>query len=55
MLNGFRPATDKIDLYGYSQAPTQVASGSGSTMLLFSDGTKVELVGVSNPAGSIIG
>ncbi len=52
---GFRPGIDKIDLFGYSQSGTHIATGSGSTLISLSDGTKIELVGVSSIGNSVIG
>lgn len=55
VLSGFRPGTDTIKLYGYQAADQQVGSSGGSTLISLSDGTKIQLVGVSDPGGSIIG
>ena len=55
VLNGFRPGTDKIELYGYQQADLHTSSSAGSTMLNLVDGTRIQLVGVGNVGHSIIG
>ncbi len=54
LLYGFNVNTDKISLFGYQSSDIHVSSGGGSTLLSLSDGTKIELVGVSNPGHSII-
>ena len=54
MLYGFNVKTDTISLFGYQSSDIHVTSGGGSTLLSLSDGTKIELVGVSNPGHSII-
>ncbi len=54
MLYGFNVKTDTIDLFGYQPSDIHVASSGGSTLLSLSDGTKITLVGVSNPGHSII-
>lgn len=53
VLNGFRPGSDKINLYGYQQAEAQVTKGSGFTLLSLSDGTKIQIVGVGDLGNSI--
>jgi len=55
VLDGFRPGSDRVELFGYAASGQQVTSSGGSTTISLSDGTKIELVGVSNPGGSIIG
>ncbi len=55
VLNGFRPGVDTIDLYGYAASDQHVTSSGGSTVLTLSDGTSIQLVGVSNAGGSIVG
>ena len=55
VLAGFKPSTDKIKLYGYQPADAHLTSSSGGTLLSLSDGTKIQLVGVSNVGSSIIG
>ena len=54
MLNGFRPGTDRVDLFGYQPSEAQVTTASGSTQLALADGTRITLVGVGDPGGSIV-
>ena len=55
VIDGFRPGTDKVALYGYAASERQVTSAGGSTTLNLSDGTRIQLAGVGNPAGGILG
>ena len=55
VLDGFRPGVDTIKLYGYSASDQHVTSSGGSTVLSLSDGTAIQLVGVGNAGGSILG
>ena len=55
VLYGFRPGTDKIDLYGYQKSDAQVVKGSGFTLLSLSDGTKIQIVGVGDLGNSVVG
>ena len=55
VLYGFRPATDKIDLFGYQLSESKVTVGSGFTLLSLSDGTKIQIVGVGNLGNSVTG
>ncbi len=54
MIYGFNVKTDTISLFGYQSSDMHVTSSGGSTLLSLSDGTKIQLVGVSNPGHSII-
>ena len=54
VLNGFRPGTDRVDLFGYQPSEAQVTTASGSTQLALADGTRITLVGVGDPGGSIV-
>ena len=55
VLSGFKPGTDRIDLFGYAASDVHITTGGGSTLLSLADGTKITLVGVTDPGGSIIG
>ena len=55
VLNGFKPGTDKIILYGYQASQQNVVDAGGTTVLTLSDGTRIQLAGVSDPGSSIIG
>jgi Ca2+-binding RTX toxin-like protein len=54
MLSGFKPGTDKIDLFGYGAAAPTISVSAGSTLITLSDGTNLELVGVTNLGNSIV-
>ena len=47
VVSGFRTVTDHISAQGYAAAPV-VATGSGNTVLTFSDHTQVTLLGVAS-------
>ena len=55
VLNGFRPGTDTIDLFKYGVADSTVTSSGGSSLINLSDGTKLQIIGVTNLGGSVIG
>ena len=55
VLNGFKPATDRIDLFGYAAGDAHVTTSGGSTVVSLVDGTRITLVGVTDPGGSIVG
>ncbi len=55
VLNGFKPATDRIDLFGYAASDLHVTTSGGSTVVSLADGTRITLVGVTDPGGSIVG
>ncbi len=46
-VSGFKVGTDRISAQGYAAAPTVTGAG-GSTVLGFSDGTRVTLLGVAS-------
>ncbi len=54
VVSGFRPGLDTVELFGYSTSGT-VSTVGGSTLISLADGTRVTLLGVSNPGHSIIG
>lgn len=53
VLNGFKPGSDVIQLYGYHAADVQVSTGAVSTLLSLADGTRIQLVGITDPGTSI--
>jgi ELWxxDGT repeat protein len=53
ILNGFRPGTDTLDLFGYAGADLRMSASGGSTTLSLSDGTKIQLVGVTDTGHSV--
>jgi subtilisin family serine protease len=59
MINDFRVGTDQLDLVGYSPTSiskalaTQMSNGHGGSMLLLSDGTRVDFSGLAHLASSI--
>ena len=54
IISGFRPGTDSVSLYNYKASDIQVIKGSASTLISLSDGTKIQLLGVSDPGSSIL-
>ncbi len=55
VLNGFKPSTDRIDLFGYAAGDVHVTTSGGSTVVSLVDGTRITLVDVTAPGGSIVG
>lgn len=55
VISGFRPGLDTVDLFGYQPSQQSVATAQGSTTISLIDGTKVTLLGVSDPLHSIVG
>ncbi len=53
ILNGFRPGTDKIQLFGYAPTDVTVTSSGGSSLVSLTDGTTIQVAGVANLGGSI--
>ena len=59
MINDFRVGTDRLDLVGYSASSitkalaTQISNGHGGSMLLLSDGTRVDFSGLAHLTSSI--
>jgi hypothetical protein len=59
MINDFRVGTDRLDLIGYSTGSiakalaTQMSNGHGGSMLLLSDGTRVDFSGLAHLTSSI--
>ncbi len=55
VLNGFRPGTDQIQLYGFAAADRTVSVVSGSTIVALADGTKIQVSGVTDLGSSLVG
>ena len=53
VLNGFRPGTDHIQLFGYAAGEPQITSSNGSSLVSLSDGTKIQITGVTDLGGSL--
>lgn len=53
ILNGFRPGTDTLNLFGYVAADLHASTSGGSTTLSLPDGTKIQLVGVIDTGHSV--
>ena len=54
VLSGFNTKTDHIALYGYAPSAIHTSTIGGMTTLSLSDGTKIELPGVTNTGNSVI-
>jgi subtilisin-like proprotein convertase family protein len=58
ILSGFLPGTDVIELYNYASGAAatalqnQTSDGASGTLLRFSDGTQVDLLGISHATSS---
>ena len=55
VINGFKPGSDKIELFGYQPDEQQVTSAGGSSLISLADGTKIQIVGVTGLGNSIVG
>ena len=55
LVDGFRPGTDRIELFGFAPGQGTAALSGGSTVLSLADGTRITLQGVSNLDGSLLG
>ncbi len=53
LINNFNPTADRISLYGYQASDIHVARSGSMTTLTLSDGTKLELPGVTNLGNSV--
>ncbi len=53
VINGFKPGSDHIQLFGYAPTDLQVTTSNGSSFVSLTDGTKIEVVGVTDLGGSI--
>jgi Ca2+-binding RTX toxin-like protein len=54
-ISGFRPGADTVELFGYQPAQQSVSAAQGSTTISLVDGTKITLLGVTDPQHSVIG
>ena len=54
VIDGFRPGTDRIQLFGYQPGDVKVTSSGGSSMVSLSDGTTIQVAGVSDLGSSLI-
>ncbi len=54
ILNNFNPNADKIDLYGYQPSDIHSITSGHMTTLSLSDGTRIELPGISNLGNSVV-
>lgn len=54
MLSGFKVGADTISLFGYAPGDVHVSTGSGNTVVALADGTKIEILGVTNLGGSLV-
>ena len=54
VINGFRPTADRIDLFGYTPSQLQITSSGGSSLISLSDGTRIQITGVTDLGGSIV-
>ena len=55
VISGFRPGTNQVQLFGYLPFEQQVTSSGGSSLISLADGTKIQIVGVTNLGSSIVG
>jgi len=55
VVSGFKVGTDKISLFGYAAADLHISTGAGNTLVSLSDGTKIQILGVTNLGNSIVG
>ena len=54
VLNGYRPAADQIRLFGYQASDLQVSVSGGSSVVTLTDGTRIDVVGVTELGTSIV-
>ena len=55
LISGFRPNIDRVALFGYSPSQQTIVTQGGSTIISLADGTKITLLGVTDPGHGIIG
>ena len=55
VISGFRPSLDRVALFGYQASQQTVVTQGGSTVISLTDGTRITLLGVSDPGHGIIG
>ncbi|TLU72445.1 family 16 glycosylhydrolase [Lichenicoccus roseus] len=53
VLHGFRPGPDSVNLYGYNASQVSVSVANGSTLIALADGTRIQLVGVTDPGAGL--
>lgn len=53
VISNFHAGIDQINLFGYTASQVQTSYSAGSTIISLSDGTKLQLLGVSNAGGSL--
>ncbi len=53
VINGFKTSTDRIQLFGYAPGDVQITSSNGSSLVSLTDGTKIQIVGVTGLGGSV--
>ena len=53
VINGFKTSTDHIQLFGYAPSDLSVTTSNGSSFVSLTDGTKIQVVGVTDLGGSI--
>ncbi len=53
VINGFKTSTDRIQLFGYAAGDLQVTTSNGSSFVSLTDGTRIEVVGVTDLGGGI--
>ena len=53
VINGFKTGADRIQLFGYAPGDVQITSSNGSSLVSLTDGTKIQIVGVTDLGGSI--
>lgn len=53
VVSGFRPASDQIDLFGFTKADLHTHVQNGSVTITMADGSRITLAGVSDPGQSV--
>ncbi len=53
-IRGFRPGTDRIDVFGYRRSEVTTGTAGTTTMIHFSDGKVINLPGVTSLGSSLI-
>lgn len=54
VIDGFKTTHDEIRLFGYQPSGLTTTLSAGNTLLSLSDGTRIELLGVTNPVHAIV-
>ena len=55
IIDGFRPGTDAVDLFGYQPSQQSISVAGGSTVISLTDGTRITLAGVQDYGRSVFG